>query len=110
MSKGAGDGAGEVLTGSPTSHGGCVSSAASCHEGGATSSGRMASDPELTEPLTLSYTHQQLPTKLQPSKPSFHLGPPRILFYLIRRCVSTTVHWGFPSEAGVTSSPFTNDD
>ena len=64
----------------------------------------------LTEPLTLSYSHQQCPTKRQSSKPSSPLGPPYILSHLIRRCVSTAVHWGFPSKPGVTSSPFTNED
>lgn len=71
-----GAGAGEALAGSPTVQGGFVSfSPASCDQGGATSSGRMASNPELTESLTLSYSHQQRPTKLQSSKPLSPLGP-----------------------------------
>lgn len=62
-------GADRAFTGSPSSHGGCTSlSPASCDRGGATSSNQlqvMASDPELTKPLTLSYSHQHHPTKLQ---------------------------------------------
>lgn len=32
------------------------------------------------------------------------------LFHLIRRYISTAVHLAFPSKAGVTSSPFINED
>lgn len=78
---------------------GCMSffSSASFHQGGANTTGRMASDSELTEPLNPAYSYQQCPTKhLYLNSPPCP-GSPFIFFHLIRKHVSTTVHWIFPA-------------
>lgn len=62
-------------------HRGCMSfSSASFHPGGTNTTGRLASDFELNEPLKPSYSYQQCPTKLQSFKVS---SPSRTPIYLL---------------------------